>query len=348
MQTELIEINGCVGDAGAIAKAARLLTDGGVVAIPTETVYGLAASAFDGEAVSEIFRIKGRPQDNPLIAHVCDITMWARCVESVTPEALALAEAFWPGPLTVILKKSAEISPVVTCGLDTVAVRMPSHPVALAVIGRAGVPLAAPSANLSGRPSPTTAKHVMDDLGGRIPLVLDGGACAVGVESTVITLAADRPTVLRPGIISLESIRRVLPDAVMSQTAFREPDKGERVESPGVKYKHYSPRAELTVVRGNLRDFSRYIALFALEGAFALCFDGEESELPLRCVSYGARGDAESQARGLFAALRELDDLGARRVFARCPDTASGGEGFAVYNRLLRAAAFRVVDAPSE
>lgn len=343
MYTECIKLCGDTSDAAAIEKAAGLLKSGGVVAIPTETVYGLAASALDGEAVGEIFKIKGRPQDNPLIAHVCDEEMWARCVAEITTEARALANEFWPGPLTIILEKSPEISPVVTCGLDTVAVRMPFHPAALAVIRAAGMPLAAPSANLSGRPSPTTARHVLNDLEGKIQLILDGGACEVGVESTVITLAGDIPTILRPGIISLADIQRVLPNATISDAAGREPEAGERVASPGMKYKHYSPRAEVTVVRGTLAGFAEYVAPRAGDSAWALCFEGEQNEIPLPCLCYGAKGDAPSQAHGLFSALRELDDLGAKTVWARCPDIESDSESYAVYNRLLRAAGFKVV-----
>ncbi|MDO4566865.1 MAG: L-threonylcarbamoyladenylate synthase [Oscillospiraceae bacterium] len=342
MKTELLELRGNEGDAAVISRASALLREGGVAAIPTETVYGLAARADCEAAVRAVFKAKGRPQDNPLISHVSSLEMWERCVEGVSEKAQRLAEAFWPGPLTIILKRSKYICEAVSCSLDTVAVRMPSHKAALAIISETGIPLAAPSANLSGRPSPTTAKHVLNDLEGRIPLIIDGGPCEVGVESTVISLSSDIPLILRPGIVSLEMIRRILPEAELSASVLREPQPSERVESPGMKYKHYSPEAEIVLLRGSLKAFIDYIRPFITAEVWALCFEGEESLIPLQCLCYGKKENAASQARELFAALRRLDELGAKKVYTRCPEMS--GEALGVYNRLLRAAGFNIID----
>lgn len=323
-------------------RAAALLKEGRVVAIPTETVYGLAASAFSDSAVAEIYKIKGRPQDNPLIVHVSSLEMMRTAVKEITQQAHALAREFWPGPLTIILPKSDKISKVVTCGLDNVAIRMPSHPVALAIIEKSGLPLAAPSANLSGRPSPTCAAHVRDDLDGKIPLIIDGGMCEVGVESTVITLCSEVPTILRPGIIPLSAILKILPDAQLSHSVDSELQEGEKAESPGMKYKHYSPRAEVVIVKGTLDRFAQYVKERGCGDAYALCFDGEQERIMIPSVAYGPEEEPEQQARELFASLRALDRFGASVVYARCPDTREGG--LAVYNRLLRAAGFKVVD----
>ena len=327
-------------DPEAIALASRILQDKGVVAIPTETVYGLAANALCDSAVSRIFEIKGRPQDNPLIVHICDIGMWQPLVESIPPEALTLAERFWPGPLTIILKKSRNIGTVVTAGLESVAVRMPSHPVARRIIAECGLPLAAPSANLSGHPSPTTAAHCLHDLAGKVELIVDGGECNVGIESTVISLVG-QPTLLRPGAISPDELSGALGREVAVAHAVTNPlAEGEKAASPGMKYRHYAPRARMTLVEGSLKAFMDYLNQ-APSDVVGLVFEGEECRTSHRCVVFGIEHDPESQARGLFAALRELDDMGAERVYARCPD--HDAEALGVYNRMLRAAAFEVV-----
>ena len=340
METKVIRVTE-ENIAEAASQAAELLNDGQLVAIPTETVYGLAAAIGWDEALMQIFAVKGRPQDNPVIVHVSSLDMLRVVASEVPQQALALAEAFWPGPLTMILPKSELVSPVITCGMDTVAVRFPAHPVARAVIEAAGVPIAAPSANLSGKPSPTTALHCEQDLDGKVPLILDGGACDVGVESTVITLAAEVPTILRPGIISLEQIREVLPDAVISEAVGRAVSDEEQVESPGMKYKHYSPDCDVIIVKGTLDQFAQYTASRAEQDTYCMCFDGEETALSLPCVPYGSKADARSQAHNLFAALRHLDYIGAKRVFVRAPEEE--GEALAVANRLIRAAGFQVV-----
>lgn len=328
----------------AIEKAGELLRAGEVVAIPTETVYGLAANAYDGNAVSKIFKAKGRPQDNPLIVHIAKVETLSDLVAEVPEAAKKLAAAFWPGPLTMILPKSEKIPDAVSAGLPTVAVRMPSHPVAHAVIEAAGVPLAAPSANLSGSPSPTNAKYVLEDMHDRIPLILDGGSSAVGVESTVITLATARPRVLRPGGITVEQLRALLGEVDVDDAVLHKLAEGVRAASPGMKYKHYAPRADITIVKGSFEEFRRFVETKEKD-AFVLCFAGEEKYFP-HAVTYGREDDGLSQANRLFDALRELDEQGANTVYARCP--ALSGVGLAVYNRLIRAAGFKIVEANND
>ena len=331
-----------------IARAGEILRGGGLVAIPTETVYGLAANALDGRAVAKIFAAKGRPQDNPLIVHISHIDQWDALVREIPPRAKALAQAYWPGPLTIILPKSDIIPDEVSAGLDTVAVRFPSMRATRRIIDAAGVPLAAPSANLSGSPSPTCARHTMDDMRGRIDAVLDGGECNFGVESTVVTLATDVPRLLRPGAVTPEELREVLGELEIDSAVMGKLKEGAKVASPGMKYKHYSPNAEVTIVRGSLSQYCDYIRNAAeqenacgREKIFALCFDGEEDQIPLHCVTYGREDDPLTQSHRLFTALRELDERGALKVYARCP--SADGVGMAVYNRLLRAAGFSVV-----
>ena len=341
METQLIKIDDENREA-TVAKAAKMLQEGKVVAIPTETVYGLAANAFKDDAVDEIFSIKGRPSDNPLIVHISNLVMLKKVAASMPEGATELAKRFWPGPLTIVMKKTKEISDLVTCGLDTVAVRMPSQPVAAEIIERAGVPLAAPSANISGKPSPTSARHVFDDLNGLVPLVVDDGVCGVGLESTVISLAGDLPTVLRPGIISIDEIREVLPDAVVADAVTAHVGDDEKVLSPGMKYKHYSPKADLTLVNGTLEQFIEYVGKNAAGDTYAMCFDGEEEQIGIPSVAYGAKDNAASQAKKLFAVLRAIDQFGASSVFVRCPK--KDGVSLAVYNRLVRAAGYKVVE----
>lgn len=323
-----------------INRAAVLLRASEVVGIPTETVYGLAANAFDATAVAKIFKAKGRPQDNPLIVHISAFEEIRELVSAVPEAAKKLADAFWSGPLTMILPKSDKIPDAVSAGLPSVAVRMPSHPVARAVIQRAGVPLAAPSANLSGSPSPTNAKYVYDDMQGRVPLILDGGSCRVGVESTVITLCTEVPRVLRPGGVTVEQLRAVLGEVEVDDAVLHQLKAGEKAASPGMKYKHYAPRADITIVRGTLAQFRSFVAKKA-QDAFVLCFAGEEVYFP-HTVTYGAAENDSEQANRLFDALRELDEQGAKTVYARCPSL--DGVGLAVYNRLIRAAGFHLID----
>ncbi len=327
-------------DNNAIKTAAEILKNGGLVAIPTETVYGLAANALDGDAVKKIFIAKGRPNDNPLIVHVSSLEEIEPLVEGVDPRLYKLAEKYWPGPLTIILKKSALIPDEVSAGLDTVAIRMPSHECARQIISESGVPLAAPSANASGRPSPTRAEHVIEDLDGRIDAVVDGGESDVGVESTVITLVTDPPTLLRPGGITPEQLEAVLGEIAISPAVFAKLGEGEKAESPGMKYKHYAPKAQVTIIKGSFEQYKKFL-LAQKDTVCAVCFEGEGRHFE-KHIEYGRENDDDSQAHSIFDALREVDAMGCKRAFVRCP--VSSGVGLAVYNRLLRSAAFRVVD----
>lgn len=322
-----------------IQEAGTLLRQGGLVAIPTETVYGLAANALMGEAVARIFEAKGRPQDNPLIVHIAAFEDIQPLVSEIPGQARALAEAFWPGPLTMVLPKSGQIPRETSGGLATVGIRFPSHPVAAAVIRAAGTPLAAPSANLSGSPSPTTARHVKQDLWGRIDAIVDGGSCQVGVESTVITLAEGMPKLLRPGGITLEQLESVLGKVEVDHAVLHRLEDGAKASSPGMKYKHYAPKARVILVKG--AGYVDYVNSHAGKGVAALCYQEDGPLLHIPYVSFGAADDDSSQAQKLFDALRRLDEEGAAVVYARCPHT--DGMGMAVYNRLIRAAGFEVL-----
>lgn len=326
-----------------IAKAGEFLRNGELVAIPTETVYGLAADATNGEAVASIFTAKDRPMDNPLIVHIADINDWEPLVTHITEDAKKLAEAYWPGPLTMILPASDRVPAEVTGGLTTVAVRFPSHPVAQAVILHAGCPLAAPSANRSGSPSPTNAARVTEDMDGRIAAILDGGDCSVGVESTVLDLCHTPARLLRPGGITPDMIEEVIGPIEIDSAVLHTLEEGAVAASPGMKYKHYAPKAEITIVKGGVQAFQKYVNDHAGPNVAALCFNEDAEGLNVPVVTYGTRDDALLQAQLLFDALRKLDEIGAKTVYAACPSPC--GVGLAVYNRLLRAAAFRTVNA---
>lgn len=346
MNTTVFHMDPASPDLQAIEAAGALIRGGGLVAFPTETVYGLGANALDGNAVAGIFRAKGRPQDNPLIVHIADADDAARYVRFLPRPALALFDRFWPGPLTVVLPKSPVIPDIVSAGLDTVALRMPAHPAALALIRAAKVPVAAPSANVSGRPSPTCAAHVIEDLGGKIDAVLDGGPCRIGLESTVVSLCEDEPVLLRPGGVTPEELLDVLGALRQDDAVLNRPSPELRPRSPGMKYRHYAPRARLIVVRGDKEAARSRILKEAARGpgrVGVLCFDGETDSYPgLTALSYGDGGDALSLARGLFAALRRLDQTGCNTAYARCPEAR--GVGLAVYNRIIKAAGFEIID----
>ena len=298
----------------ALQKAGQLIRQGGLVAFPTETVYGLGANALDPQAVRGIFAAKGRPQDNPLIIHLEDASQTALYAKHIPPVYYRLCEQFSPGPLTII------------------------H--------WAGVPVAAPSANLSGSPSPTTAEHCVNDLWGRVDAIVDGGACSVGLESTVLSLAGEHPVLLRPGAVTPQMLRPFLPDLQLHEAITHKLREGQTATSPGMKYKHYAPKAQITILDADSREFVEYVNHHREEGLFALCFEEDLAGLQVPAISLGA--DDEDQARRLFAALRELDRRGAKKVYARCPD--KDGVGLAVYNRLIRAAAYheQSVDDPKQ
>lgn len=324
-----------------LQTAATLLQQGRLVAIPTETVYGLAADARNGGAVAQIFKAKGRPMDNPLIVHIADMDELHTLVEEVPSKALALAAAFWPGPLTMIFKKSSLVPDEVSAGLQTVAVRMPSHPVARKLIRMSSCPLAAPSANRSGIPSPTDARRVAQDLDGRVDAIVDGGACEVGVESTVIDVSGSVVRLLRPGAVTVEMLQSVVGDVQVDSAVLAPLESDAVAASPGMKYKHYAPSAKVILVKGSPKAYAEFVNAQSGEEIAALCFDGEEDLLCVPYITYGARNDAAQQARCLFDALRQLDDRHIRIAYTACP--SAEGVGLAVYNRLLRAAGFEVI-----
>ena len=327
--------------------AANILKNGGLVAIPTETVYGLGANGLDEGAVAKIFEAKGRPQDNPLILHISGPEQIELFCHHIPQKAYDLAERFWPGPLTIVLPAKETVPKRTTGGLSTVAVRCPDCDVTREIIRLSGVPVAAPSANISGKPSTTTAEHVRHDHDGRIDAIVDGGSCRVGVESTIVDLTEERPRLLRPGGITPEELLEVLGDLVVDKAVTGEIAKDTVVKAPGMKYRHYAPSEPVVIVSGSREKAAQYIRSHFEEGDRVLCF---EEELPLYegCapLSYGKEADVNTLSAGLFAALRELDDPAIHQVYARCP--VGGGVAYAVQNRLKKAAAFHIVDAEEE
>lgn len=331
-------------DPNAVRDAAAILRRGGLLGIPTETVYGLGADALNEDAVSRIFLAKGRPQDNPLIIHVPDASWLERYCRSVPPAAYQLAERFWPGPLTMILPRRDIVPLQTTGGLETVGVRCPNHPVTLAIIEAAGVPIAAPSGNTSGRPSPTTAAHMIEDMDGRIDGIVDGGPCTVGVESTIIDLTVTPPRLLRPGGLPLESLRQVLGEVAVDKAVTGLLAAGERPRAPGMKYRHYAPHAPVTVVTGEPERSARRIQGLLSDTAGVICFDEYAPLFPGHIIHrLGPAADKSAQARHVFDALRTFDGTDVTEIFAQCPD--DGGLGLAVANRLKKAAGFHLIDA---
>ncbi len=340
MNTLVLQAN----EPNTAAAAAEIIRAGGLVALPTETVYGLGANGLDPEAVAKIFTAKGRPQDNPLILHVTGMAQAEQFCCNIPPEAYRLAESFWPGPLTLVLHARDNVPRCTTAGLSTVAVRCPDNAVTREVIRLAGVPIAAPSANKSGKPSTTTAQHVLHDHDGNIDAVIDGGPCRVGVESTIVDLTEDRPRLLRPGGVTAEALTQILGDLVVDKAVTAQVDRDAVVKAPGMKYRHYAPACQVIIVAGSREAAASYIARHYQAGDRVLCF---EEELPLYTgcnpLSYGQEADVATLSAGLFAALRELDDPSVQKVYARCPE--GGGMAYAVQNRLRKAAAFHIIDA---
>ena len=330
--------------ADTAAIAARLIQSGELVAIPTETVYGLGADGLNPDAVAKIFIAKGRPQDNPLILHVAQASDMEQLCHHIPAGAYALAEKFWPGPLTLVLPARDIVPRRTTGGLDTVAVRCPDSAITREIIRLSGVPIAAPSANISGKPSTTTAAHVLHDHDGKIAAIVDGGPCRVGVESTIVDLTEERPRLLRPGGITPEQLVEVLGDLVVDKAVTAQIDKDAVVKAPGMKYRHYAPDCLVIIVSGSRQAAADYIHHVWEPGDRVLCF---EEELPLYAgyapLAYGREADVETLSAGLFSALRILDDPAVRRVYARCP--VGGGVAYAVQNRLKKAAGFHIVNA---
>ena len=327
-----------------IASAAAIIKRGGLLGIPTETVYGLGANGLDPEAVAHIFEAKGRPQDNPLILHIPSADWLERYCQAVPESAYRLAERFWPGPMTMVLRRKAVVPDVVTAGLDTVGMRCPAHPVCRAILAAADVPVAAPSGNTSGRPSPTNMADMLEDMDGKIDGIVDGGSCTVGVESTIIDLTATPPRLLRPGGITLEQLRSVLGEVAVDDAVLRPMGKDEHPRAPGMKYRHYAPKAPVTVVRGEGAEAARTIRRHIGDRDGDICFNEFRPLFeghPTQCI--GPASDPEEQAQRVFDALRAFDHTDVAAIWAMCPD--GSGIGLAVCNRLNKAAGFHIIEA---
>ena len=341
LKTELIQINDLAAQSTDIHRAAEILRRGGLAVFPTETVYGLGGNGCDAEAAKKIYAAKGRPSDNPLIIHLASPEDAAKYAVTC-PLYERLAKAFMPGPLTVILPKRDCIPYSVTGGLDSVAIRVPSHPVAHALCEAAGVPIAAPSANLSGKPSPTSAAHVIADLDGRVDVILDGGESEIGLESTIVKIEGETLTLLRPGAITCDALSMVCADVRVADAVTKQLAEGERPLSPGMKYRHYAPTAPLVLLAGDdacVLEFLQHEQ--AAKRCAILCYDEERSALsPRNLIAVGAKDDLGTQAKRLFSALREADALDVEIIYAHLPGT--DGLGLALYNRMIRAAAHTV------
>lgn len=341
MDTEIIKIDSENVSDAQLESAARIILDGGLVVFPTETVYGLGGNALLEDAAKKIYAAKGRPSDNPLIIHIAkpeDAERYAYTSEKY----YQLAREFMPGPLTVIMPKRDCIPLSVTGGLDTVAVRCPSHPVAHALIEKCGVPIAAPSANLSGKPSPTNARYVIEDMSGRVDMIIDGGECDIGLESTIVAINGDRLTLLRPGGITYDALCCACDGVDIADAVIHRLAENERPLSPGMKYKHYAPDADFVLLDGEESDvLAFFVSKQKSEHCALLCYDEELPLLdPALSISIGARDDLRTQARKLFTALRDADKLGVKKIYAHLPPMT--GLGLALYNRMIRAAAHTV------
>ncbi len=352
MDTEIVKIShkDVLSDAedAKLRAAGDILKQGGLVAFPTETVYGLGGDALNKDSSHKIYAAKGRPSDNPLIVHICRFEDIYAIVKEVPKEAKLIAEAFWPGPLTMILHKSEQVPLETTGGLDTVAVRMPSHPVAQKLIAYGGGYVAAPSANTSGKPSPTVAKYVIEDMMGKIDAIIDGGEVGIGLESTIIDLTVSPPVVLRPGFVTQERLVEVLGQVDADATILRG-DTGQAPKAPGMKYRHYAPKGELTIVQGDSERVAEYINEHAKQDRNAgekVGVIATEEMAENYCAdvvkSVGSRNDEESIARRLYTILREFDDESVTRIYSE--GFATDGLGQAIMNRLLKAAGHKIVE----
>lgn len=342
METKIVRITDA--DDPAIIEMGEIIRSGGLVSFPTETVYGLGANALDSGAAAKIFAAKGRPADNPLIVHLCSISQLEAVASDIPDKAYVLFERFAPGPLTVILKKRTELPDTVTAGLDTVAVRIPSHPVARSLINAAGVPIAAPSANLSGRPSPTRAEHVIRDMNGRIDAIIDGGACSVGVESTIVELTSGTVNILRPGGITKSDISNLFGSVSVDRHVYEMVADCEHPKSPGMKYRHYSPEADVVVVEGDIKSSTdtirRLLAKEKQKGVMCgvMAYDG--CTFDSEAVLYVGENN-KTYASRLFDSLLSFDKLGIKKVFAQF--FRDDDYGLAVSNRLFKAAGGNII-----
>ncbi len=332
-----------------LEEACRILQKGGLVAFPTETVYGLGGDAMHPEASAKIYAAKGRPSDNPLIVHIADMDALEDIAQSVPEAAVKLADHFWPGPLTMIFPKKEAVPKSTTGGLETVAVRMPSHPVARALIRESGVYIAAPSANTSGRPSPTKAEHVKEDLDGRIDMILDGGAVGIGLESTIVDLSTGVPTILRPGYITGEMLEDVLGEVQVDPAILSQKMNPNIVaKAPGMKYRHYAPKGQMTIIEGDtgkvVDEINRLVKEKTDEGCSVAVIVTEETKDAYACAnvrSVGSRATEGSIAAGLYDILREMDHIGAEYIYAESFEKDTLGK--AIMNRMLKAAAYHVI-----
>lgn len=353
LETQIIRLDACNINMDKLRPAASILSHGGLVAFPTETVYGLGANALDEKAVNKIFSAKGRPSDNPLIVHISKVDDLHELVNEVTETALKLIDAFWPGPLTLVMSKSDRVPTIITAGLTTVAVRMPAHPIALALINQAGVPVAAPSANISGKPSPTTSAHVIEDLSGKIDMIIDGGNSDVGVESTVVDVTSYPPVILRPGGITPAQIAEVCGDCLMDP-ALNNLSNDYIPKAPGMKYKHYSPNAKICIIEGNLENViikingmaeehlnsNQKVGILATDQSFQNYNKSSATE-HLAVLSAGDRTKPFTIASQLFSLLREFDKIGVDIILAEAVD--DNDIGLAIMNRLNKAAGYNII-----
>jgi L-threonylcarbamoyladenylate synthase len=345
MVTEYIKITD--NNMSQLDRVANALKDGCLVAFPTETVYGLGADALNPKAVLSIFTAKGRPNDNPLIVHIAQTKTLEILAMDIKPDVIKLAEAFWPGSLTMVLKKAPIVPYETTAGLDTVAVRMPDNDIALELIRRSGVPIAAPSANLSGKPSPTIAKHVVDDLNGRIPFIIDGGACRVGVESTVLDMTSETPIILRPGAVTPSMLEQVIGKVTLDKSIFGL-QTVDKPRSPGMKYTHYKPKGEVVVVSGDKSDVFEWVNKKAKQdkqSGLQVVVIAAVEHLPFYSVEnvipYGSIQAPEELAASIFSIFRECDMRGVEKIYVEAiPKT---GIGLAAMNRIEKAAGGKVI-----
>ncbi len=354
MDTIIVKMNESDIDEEKICQAAEIIRSGGLVAFPTETVYGLGANALDPVASTKIYAAKGRPSDNPLIAHIADLEMLKPLVEEIPEAARKLMDAFWPGPMTLIFKKSDLVPKETTGGLDTVAVRYPNHKIAQALIREAGVSIAAPSANLSGKPSPTMGEHVIDDMDGRIDMIIDGGMVGMGLESTIVDVTAETPMILRPGFITKEMLQEVVGQVGIDPAILQKPQEGLKPKAPGMKYRHYAPKADFTIYRGNKNKVATEILKRANEKAkegFSVGIITAEEHLKLYegktdeniCViALGDLAHPETIANHLFQVLREFDKRGAEFIYGEAFSEDHIGQ--AIMNRLTKAAGYQITD----
>lgn len=347
MKTEVIKIDQNNMDTEALERAAAIIRDGGLVAFPTETVYGLGADALSAEASKKIYAAKGRPSDNPLIVHVAEYSDMEKIAQEMPEEAKKLADAFWPGPLTMIVRKNDKVPYETTGGMDTVAVRMPNHPVALELIRRSGGYIAAPSANTSGKPSPTLAEHVAFDMDGRIPMILDGGPVGIGIESTIVDLTEDIPMILRPGYITPKMLEKVIGEVKMDPGIIAS-DSLQKPKAPGMKYKHYAPKGDLVIVEGKkqaVAETINHLTKMDAEAGLKTAVIASDENLSLYdadCkINIGSREHEESIAANLYEVLREMDEMGVQKMYSE--SFAGGGLGAAIMNRLLKAAGHHVI-----